>query len=236
MGVLALWATPRTVSTAFERMMIERADHLVLDEPWSRAYYLGPQRRSERYPLTFPESTYEAIESSVLELGGGQPVFVKDMAYHAAPGITDEALRSMRHTFLIRKPDAALASLHRQWPDFTEDEAGYRAQRNLFVRVVELQGEPPVVIDSDVLLADPSRIVAEWSERIGIEHHTASLTWSSGMRAEWPLWHDWYTNAARSTGFVPPVDTSRTPLQSTVERAVSEAAAHFDALRVHAIE
>ena len=55
--MLALWATPRTVSTAFERMMIERGDHLVLDEPWSRAYYFGPERVSDRYGLTFPEST-----------------------------------------------------------------------------------------------------------------------------------------------------------------------------------
>ncbi|NQY55832.1 MAG: sulfotransferase family protein [Ilumatobacteraceae bacterium] len=235
MGVLALWATPRTVSTAFERMMIERGDHLVLDEPWSRVYYLGPQRRSARYPLTFPESTYEAVEAGVLELGREQPVFVKDMAYHAAPGITDAALTSMRHTFLIRDPRAALASLHRQWPDFTDDEAGYRAQRHLFERVAELQGTPPAVIDSDVLRADPAGVVAEWCRRIGIEHRPESLTWSSGMRAEWPLWHDWYENAARSTGFAPLTDTPRPALEPAMERAVSAATAHFDALRGQAI-
>jgi hypothetical protein len=69
MTVLALWATPRTVSTAFERMMIERGDHLVLDEPWSRAYYFGPDRRSDRFELTFPESTYAGVEAGVLRAG-----------------------------------------------------------------------------------------------------------------------------------------------------------------------
>ncbi len=64
--MLVLWATPRTVSTAFERMIIERGDHLVLDEPWSRAYYFGPERHSDRFELTFPESTYAAVETGVL--------------------------------------------------------------------------------------------------------------------------------------------------------------------------
>ena len=163
--MLALWATPRTVSTAFERMMIERDDHLVLDEPWSRAYYFGPDRRSDRYPLTFPESTYAAVESGVLAAGSTSPVFVKDMAYHAAPGITDEALASMTHTFLIRDPLAALSSLHRRWPDFTDDEAGYGAQRDLFDRVVAVTGAVPAVVDSDALVADPGRVVAAWCKR-----------------------------------------------------------------------
>ena len=202
--MLALWATPRTVSTAFERMMIERDDHLVLDEPWSRAYYFGPDRRSDRYPLTFPESTYAAVESGVLAAGSTSPVFVKDMAYHAAPGITDEALASMTHTFLIRDPLAALSSLHRRWPDFTDDEAGYGAQRDLFDRVVAVTGAVPAVVDSDALVADPGRVVAAWCERVGIEHRSESLRWSAGMRPEWQLWRDWYENAAASTGFVAP--------------------------------
>ena len=202
--MLALWATPRTVSTAFERMMIERDDHLVLDEPWSRAYYFGPDRRSDRYPLTFPESTYAAVESGVLAAGSTSPVFVKDMAYHAAPGITDEALASMTHTFLIRDPLAALSSLHRRWPDFTDEEAGYGAQRDLFDRVVAVTGEVTAVVDSDAQVADPGRVVAAWCERVGIEHRSESLRWSAGMRPEWQLWRDWYENTAASTGFVAP--------------------------------
>ncbi len=235
MALLALWATPRTVSTAFERMMIERGDHLVLDEPWSRAYYLGPEQHSTRFPITFPESTYAAVESGVLALAREQAVFVKDMAYHAAPGISDDALASMRHTFLVRDPHAALASLHRQWPDFTADEAGYRAQRALFERVTALQGAPPPVIDSDLLRADPPRIIETWCARIGIEHLPQSLTWSSGMRPEWPLWHDWYENAARSTGFAPPTSPGAVELHPAVADAVGDAEQHLAVLRGHVL-
>ncbi len=44
-----LWTVPRSVSTSFERMMMERGDHVVFDEPFSRSYYFGPDRRSARY-------------------------------------------------------------------------------------------------------------------------------------------------------------------------------------------
>ncbi len=202
--VLALWATPRTVSTAFERMMIERGDHLVLDEPWSRAYYFGPERRSDRYPLTFPESTYAAVEAGVLAAGRTTTVFVKDMAYHAAPGISDDALQAMTHTFLVRDPRAALTSLHRRWPDFTDDEAGYEAQRVLFERVCDVTGSTPPVIDSDDLRADPDRVIARWCEQVDIDHRPESLQWEAGMQPEWQLWRSWYENAAASTGFAPP--------------------------------
>ena len=233
--VLAVWATPRTVSTAFERMMIERGDHLVLDEPWSRAYYFGPERRSDRYPLTFPESTYDAVEAGVLAAGRTSTVFVKDMAYHAAPGISDGALGAMTHTFLVRDPRAALTSLHRRWPDFTDDEAGYEAQRVLFDRVRDVTGSTPPVIDSDALRADPDRVVASWCEQVGIDHRPDSLQWKAGMRPEWQLWRSWYENTAASTGFTPPspahLDDEDLPrriaeLLPAAERAVESLQAH----------
>lgn len=232
-SVLALWATPRTVSTAFERMMIERRDHLVLDEPWSRAYYFGPQRCSDRYRLTFPESTFAAVEAGVLTAGTSMPVFFKDMAYHAAPGITDGALRSMTHTFLVRDPRAALRSLHERWPDFTDDEAGYAAQRNLFDRVVDVTGSTPTVIDSDELRAEPDRVIADWCRRVGIDHHPESLRWEPGMRPEWQLWRSWYANAAASTGFAPPSPppASDADLPERVRRLLPTATEAYSALR-----
>ena len=237
MTVLALWATPRTVSTAFERMMLERGDHVVLDEPWSRAYYFGPERRSDRYPLTFPESTYTNVRAGVLATGRSQQVFVKDMAYHAAPGLTDDDLAAMTHTFLIREPRVALASLHAEWPDFTDDETGYAAQRALFDRVIGVTGSVPAVIDSDVLRSDPARIIALWCRRVGIEHRPTSLHWEPGMRDEWQLWRDWYTNAAASTGFAPPKPPAdrADELPARVEAVLPVAERDVEPLRRHAL-
>jgi len=47
--ILALWATLRSTSTAFETMMRERGDLLALHEPFSRYFYLSEERKSDRY-------------------------------------------------------------------------------------------------------------------------------------------------------------------------------------------
>jgi hypothetical protein len=234
MTVLVVWATPRTVSTAFERMMIERGDHVVLDEPWSRAYYFGPERRSPRYPLTFPEATYDNVAAGVLAAGATTDVFVKDMAYHAVPAITDATLAAMTHTFLIREPRAALASLRRRWPDHTPDEAGYEAQAVLFERVVDVTGRVPPVLDSDVLRADPDRVIAAWCAHVGIEHRPGSLQWDPGMRPEWQLWRDWYDDAAASTGFAPPT-TERRDAPAVPPAELADAERAVAPLRRHVI-
>ncbi len=216
--------------------MIERGDHVVLDEPWSRAYYFGPERRSDRYPLTFPESTYANVEAGVLAAGTSASVFVKDMAYHAISAISDEALGAMTHTFLTRDPVAALTSLHQRWPDFTDEEAGYVAQRQLFDRVIRVTGSTPTVIDSDMLRADPDRVIRERCTRVGIEHRPESLHWTPGMRPEWQLWRNWYENAAASTGFAPPDGERAERERSTRVVAVLPAAiAAVETLRHHAI-
>ncbi len=235
MAIRALWATPRTVSTAFERMMIERGDHLVLDEPWSRVYYLGPDRSSPRYPLVFPEATATAVEAGVLAAGSGRTVFVKDMAYHAVDCISDAALAAMHHTFLIRDPRAALVSLHRRWPDFTDAEAGHGAQLRLFDRIVDAGCATPLVIDSDALRADPDHIVGSWCDAVGLARRVDALTWGSGMRPEWPLWHEWFAATAASTGFEPPRAAEQVDVPERVARLLPDAQAAYERLRVHAI-
>lgn len=236
MSLLALWATPRTASTAFERMMIERGDHLVLDEPWSRAYYFGPDRRSDRFPLVFPEASYGAVTAAVLELAAEQPVFVKDMAYQALPGLGDDAIAAITHTFLIREPAATLRSLARHWPEATEDEAGFEAQAGLFDRVVAVTGTVPAVIDSDDLRRDPTGVVAAWCARVGLAERSDALRWAPGMRPEWPLWRDWYGDVARSTGFTAPAAAADGDRHELVERLLPAATAAHRRLRDHALQ
>ncbi|MEZ5269359.1 MAG: hypothetical protein R2789_12650 [Microthrixaceae bacterium] len=80
--IIVLWTTPRSRSTAFERMMIERGDHTVLDEPFSARYYFSSERRSLRYDVEEPESTGGRVLERILSEAELAPVFVKDMAYH----------------------------------------------------------------------------------------------------------------------------------------------------------
>ena len=229
---LLLWATPRTLSTAFERMMIERGDHAVWDEPFSVPYYFGPDRRSARFALTEPDATVERVAHGILAHPG--PLFVKDMAYQALPGPDDELLTGARHTFLIRDPARALVSYARKWPDITEEEAGYRAQRELFDRVTRLRGTEPVVIDGEDLRADPPAFVSAWCDRVGLDPRSDALQWEPGMQPQWERWRDWYAGVARSTGFVPPEDG---PPPRASERRIADLVdrcrPHYEALAVH---
>ncbi|WP_436796341.1 hypothetical protein [Actinospongicola halichondriae] len=109
-----LWAVPRSLSTAFERWMIERADHHVVDEPFSAVYYLGPDRVSGRYPLTEPASTAAAVMETVER--APTPLFVKDMVHHVPVERRATVAALGRHTLLTRDPARAIPSFVQVWP------------------------------------------------------------------------------------------------------------------------
>ena len=65
---VALWSVPRSISTAFERVFVERDDFEVLHEPFSASYYYSEDRLSDRYADVDPEAerNYENVLASVL--------------------------------------------------------------------------------------------------------------------------------------------------------------------------
>ncbi|MGH9048360.1 MAG: sulfotransferase family protein [Acidimicrobiia bacterium] len=201
--ILVLWAVPRTVSTAFERMMIERGDHVVFDEPFSRHYYFGPEKRSPRFADVLADSRPHEILAELETAAASTPVFVKDMAYHVDAIASPDLLGRFVNTFLIRNPAHALPSLAAYWPDFTDEESGYAALARL-VALADTLGQDPPVIDSDDLCSDPAGTIRAYCERVGIPFRPDALHWEAGMRPEWELWPDWYEATAASTGFHPP--------------------------------
>jgi hypothetical protein len=234
--ILALWAVPRSVSTAFERMMIERGDHVVFDEPFSRHYYFGPDKVSDRFDAVLPRSRVGEIVADLDRAAAGAPVFVKDMAYHAAAVASPELLGRMVNTFLIRDPASVLPSLARMWPDFTEEETGYGAVARL-VELAEAAGQDPVIVDSDDLCREPARIVRAYCERVGIPFVADALSWEPGMRPEWSLWADWYAATARSTGFRPPPAAPPPRLDGAhLETAYDRCAPVYEELRARRLQ
>jgi Sulfotransferase domain len=198
--VIFLWTVPRSVSTSFERMMSARGDHTVFDEPFSQAYYYGPDRRSARYDESLPESSAQEILESIEAAAEERPVFVKDMAYQAADLLGPDLLKRFDNCFLVRDPAATLRSLARRWPDFSDDEAGWAALGEA-ASITESLGQERVVLDADVLCRHPGSVVQEWCERMDLPFDPDALSWEPGMRPEWALWGDWHASTARSTGF-----------------------------------
>jgi hypothetical protein len=207
--ILALWGAPRTVSTAFERMMRERGDHEVFFEPFAARYYFSAERRSPRYDGEVeprPEHALDAILRRLVRRADARPTFIKDMAYHVVDRADDAFLAQFHHTFIVRHPRFAIPSFADIWPDFTEEEAGFVALRRLFDRVVEREGRTPPVIDGEDLLADPGRVVAAWCEAVGLTYDPRALTWEAGRAGDWQTWSEWTREVERSSGL--PVEPS----------------------------
>jgi hypothetical protein len=228
MRPIALWATPRTASTAFDKMVRTRGDLAVLTEPFSVPYYDGPEQRSTRFPVTEPAATFEATLAAVL--GSDRPRFVKEMAYQLGPLLRPEVLERFTSSFLVRDPAWAVPSLLRVWPDATREEAGYDAQLAAFELVTEIQGAPPPVLDTDDLRREPDGAVERWCAAVGLDHRPEALRWEPGMPEGWERWSTWFEAAAASTGFTPPPDGPHPPLAGRAAELVEQCRPAYDAM------
>jgi hypothetical protein len=197
---VALWAVPRSVSTALERVFVERGDFKVFHEPFSASYYYSAERRSDRFAGAEPKEEYghEKVLARMLE-HREKPVFFKDMAYHAAGFMTAGFVSGFTNTFIIREPAPVIASLGRFWPDFTLEEAGYEQQHRLFGIAVE-NGEDPAVVDAADLTGDPEGTVRAYCEKLGVPFVREALSWEPGKVSGWEMWAEWHEEAEESTG------------------------------------
>src|SRR5919108_185331 len=59
---IALWAVPRSLSTAFERVFVERDDLEVLHEPFSASYYYGED------PVVVDAMTFSENPAAILAI------------------------------------------------------------------------------------------------------------------------------------------------------------------------
>jgi sulfotransferase family protein len=197
---IALWAVPRSLSTAFERVFVERDDFEVLHEPFSASYYYSEERLSDRYSDVEPEAeyNYENVVADVLK-PRRKRVFLKDMAYHAKGVMGPEFVSNFANTFIVRDPKYVLSSLYKMWPDFTLEEAGYEELYWAFRYATE-EGEDPVVVDAMIFSENPVGILATYCERLDIPFRRDSLSWESREVEEWEMWDGWHEAAQQSTG------------------------------------
>lgn len=209
--ILAFWVHPRSISTGFERVFIERGDYKVLHEPFSPLYYVYEKRvdcPGQHIDPNVPHS-YADIRQWILEEGDKAAVFFKDMAYHPFDHIIkdDEFIKRMTHTFLIREPEKTILSHAVMNPDVTRDEIGYELEFKLFEKVAEVTGQTPVLIDADELEDDPAGITRAYCEAVGIAFIEESLSWDPGQVPEWDSWKEWHVDAAESSGIQKNMET-----------------------------
>src|SRR5918911_1307791 len=196
---IALWAVPRSLSTAFERVFVERDDLEVLHEPFSASYYYGKDRLSARYSDVEPkaEHNYERVLADILK-PRQKRVFLKDMAYHAKGVMGPEFISNFVNTFIVRDPKYVLSSLYKMWPDFTLEEAGYEELYWAFRYAAEA-GEDPVVVDAMTFSESPVGMLSAYCERVGVPFRPGALSWEPGEIEEWKNWERPTSTASPTT-------------------------------------
>ena len=206
--ITALWAVPRSTSTAFEWMMRQRGDMDCFHEPFGEAWYQGEEPlwpRATPQSVRTPGLTLDSVRKKLEAAAVAGPVFIKEFP-HYIEHMWDEALYDLfTHSFLIRDPAKTITSVYDKWPDFHEAEVGFAEQRALFDRLSDRHGAAPPVIDSDDLLEDPHGVVATWCAAVEIPFIESSLSWEPGARDEVSWWDggSFHANLRNSDGLKP---------------------------------
>ncbi|MBE1282428.1 MAG: hypothetical protein GJ676_03870 [Rhodobacteraceae bacterium] len=218
MNIHALWCHPRSVSTAFERIMRERGDLSVLHEPFMYHHYLTTKDRL--FPGFKPEpghpTTYDGIREMILNTARTGPVFFKDMAYYVAVSLPrdPEFAKQMSHAFLLRDPVEAALSYAKKDAEFTRLELGHEAQHALYSALVGL-GHDPLVITSDQLRRDPQTTLRRYWAHVGLEYLEHAFTWDNAVPEGWQSVQSWHAEVLNSGAIkAPEVTDSRAELDA----------------------
>lgn len=220
-----LLTLPRSISTAFERSMMERGDHKVFHEPWITSYF-HQTGRTDVFSASPPEEiietkNYEEVRALIYKSAEERPVFVKDMLWGIADIIIeDEALLSDPRvviTLLIRNPAASIESFfvkgsekfsHDVLPGFVKNNYRYDQLLKLAEKIRTLRGAYPIIIEAEILCEQPEETMRSFCGRAGLDYLGSALSWASKEIMEIPEWRHlaaWHTDAAESQGFfIPP--------------------------------
>lgn len=250
---IILWTAPRCVSTAFERSIMTLKNSKIFHEPYSKAYYFGPEKQSPRYASqeTNHQATYRSISKMLQkEYDGRDFLFSKEMAYCVENKMhifTEEGFKNFQHSFLIRHPLKAVYSLFKAstnpkltgWDYFDPAEAGFRQMLELYEFVDRNIHRNPVVVDADDLLDYPNEILQSYCEAVGLEYEENMTSWEPGPVPEWDTWAGWHEDALKSSGFKPRVKKNRSractafdveDLPPEVAAVVEKCMPHYEAL------
>jgi Sulfotransferase domain len=198
-GLIAMWAAPRSRSTAIFRYMLEHGGLIALHEPFCNIADHGSTEVDGRLV-----SDHAGLITTLRGLAETATVFSKDTTDRLYQAVLADRwfLTEVTHTFLIRAPAEIAASCYAlQGPRLTLPEIGLEYAYGLREAVLEAGGTQPVVVDSADLAADPAATMAAYCTAVGIPFSRAALSWAPGDRDEWRPSARWHAQVSKSAGF-----------------------------------
>ena len=243
---IAMWSPPRARSTMAMRVF-EALGCAVLDEPFY-AYWLKATKREEDpgYAATLAahEIDWQKVEALLLgPVPGGKAVwYQKHMAIHMLPEVSLAWMGRVRNCFLIRDPAEIIASMT-EFRGLTHDvEEGARLVgipqlARIFDEAWAREGQAPLVIDANDLLADPPGVLSRFCAAVGIPFDPARpITWAPGKHEGDGAWADvWYQKVYQTTG-LGPYTRKETVVPKALEAVVARCQPTYDRIAAHRLQ
>jgi hypothetical protein len=178
--------------------MAQRGDLTVLHEPFCN---LNDHGETDVDGRTFDSP--ESLLAWLRDQGHGRGVFLKDTMDHPYDEVLADRrfLAETRHAFLIRRPEEIAASYYALFPPMTIRAIGMERLCEMQAAISDAGGKPPIIIDSDDLVAQPAATLAAYCATVGLPFDPGALTWEPGEQREWQRSARWHKDASSSSGF-----------------------------------
>jgi hypothetical protein len=202
---IACWSGPRNISTALMRSWSSRNDSFVSDEPFY-AYYL--KERQLKHPMFkeiiehYPANYEDIIASLTSEIPNAKECwYQKHMAHHLIDINNIDWIKDFENCILIRHPKDVINSYIKKNTLNHVNELGYPQQYKI-MRYLESIGKKFIVIESNILLNNPEKILSQWCSSINLEFDNSMLKWQKGNHPQDGIWwKHWYDNVITTTHF-----------------------------------
>ena len=202
---IACWSGPRNISTALMRSWSSRNDSFVSDEPFY-AYYLKEQQL--KHPMYkeiigyYPNTYDDVVTSLISEISNDKEHwYQKHMAHHLIDFNNIGWIKNFENCILIRHPKDVINSYIKKNTLNHVDELGYPQQYKI-MRYLDSIGKNFIVIDSNILLNNPEKILSQWCSSINLEFDISMLKWQKGNHPQDGIWwKHWYDNVITTTHF-----------------------------------
>jgi hypothetical protein len=123
------------------------------------------------------------------------------MAHHLIDLNNIDWITNFENCILIRHPKDVINSYIKKNTLHHIDELGYPQQYKIMKYLDDI-GKKFVVIDSNILLANPEKILSQWCDDIGLEFDISMLRWKKGNHPQDGIWwKHWYDNVINTTHF-----------------------------------
>src|SRR5688500_13625188 len=158
----------------------QRNDTTVMDEPFYALYLTKSeaQHPGRKEVLATQPSDEMMVKKQIADSSHKAVLFIKNMAHHMEV-MEAPFLPGAINIFLIRDPKQIIASYAQVIEKPVMRDIGIEYQYHLFNKLAE-KGQSSIVLDSGMLLEDPSVVLEKLCHQCSIGFQPAMLSWKAG--------------------------------------------------------